>query len=266
MATALQQLGERVQEASEEINRGKSPSGSIEIKQAKRISNRVAEEMESFAKLMEVEVPNFANAYSAAIDAYSRAVSIEHEMGAEGRQENVEKAKNSIRDFKTVLASSQSTMSSFRQIVAAMPRATSLLNRSKKRVIAILDRLEQELATALNLTGEIERVMSQHPDISGVWEEIPGINVIVVQDDGHFKAEASYLQNGSTVKWEMRGTITKEGAIEGVLAHTQPAGFASQTRRAKLAEDCKTIKGYAEFHGGGGHEWTWTKLYVKREH
>jgi hypothetical protein len=106
--------------------------------------------------------------------------------------------------------------------------------------------------------------LSQHPDISGVWEEIPGINVIVAQDDGHFKAEVSYLQNGSTVKWEMRGTITKEGAIEGVLAHTQPAGLASQTRRAKLAEDAKTIKGYADFHGGGGHEWTWTKLYVKR--
>lgn len=160
MSAALQKMTAKVVEATDEMNRVRS-EGSFDIKQAKRISNRVAEEMNLYAQLMEMEVPNFANAFSVGIDAYSRALTIQNVMGAVERQEEVERAKSAILQFKTVVASNQSTNAAFRQSIADLPRATSALNRAKKRGVAILDRMQEELSTALNLIIEIERVIDQ---------------------------------------------------------------------------------------------------------
>jgi hypothetical protein len=119
---ALQNLGKKVGERTEEVNQAKSPTGSLDIRQAKRISNLVAEEMNSFAALMEVEVPAFAESYSGGIEAYTRAFTLSKEMGTEKR-EDIESAKESVQQFKATLSETQSQMLSFRQTIAGLPRA-----------------------------------------------------------------------------------------------------------------------------------------------
>lgn len=160
ITNALRDLGTRISERTEELNRARTPAGDVDLKQAKRISNRVAEEVNNFAALMEVEVPAFGSSFSNAIEAYTRAVSITKDLGVE-KKEDVERVKEVIKEFQSTLSSSQGQMTVFRDTIANTPRATTTLNRARKRTLSILDRLDEEFATAANLTSEIEKVFDE---------------------------------------------------------------------------------------------------------
>jgi Domain of unknown function (DUF4062) len=160
MTTALQNLGEKLNERTEELKQAKLSEGLVEVRQAKRISNRTAEAMNDFAALMEAEVPVFANSYSRAIDAYTRAFTLSKEMGTEDRKD-IQFAKDAIQQFKATVLGTQSEMLSFRQIIDGLPRATTMLNRAKRRIVDILDKFNEEQATVLNLTSEIEKLIDQ---------------------------------------------------------------------------------------------------------
>lgn len=160
MTAAIKNLDTKLEEHTEEFKLATPSGGAIEVKQAKRISNRVAEEMNDFATLMEVEVPFFAKSYSGAIEAYIKAITLSKDIGDKDI-EKIESTKAIMQEFKATLSGTQSAILSFRHIVASIPRATTMLNRAKRRVTSILDRLAAEIATALNLTSEIEKVIDQ---------------------------------------------------------------------------------------------------------
>ncbi|MFL6276891.1 MAG: hypothetical protein ACJ74G_17025 [Blastocatellia bacterium] len=160
MTNALQDLGKRTNERTEELNQARTPTGEVDLKQAKRVSNRVAEEMNNFAALMEVEFPIFANTFSSAIDDYTRAFTITKDLGME-KKEDVETVKGILKQFRSTILSTQSQMWSFRDTIANLPRATTMLNRARRRTLSILDKLDSEFTTALNLTSEMEKVFDQ---------------------------------------------------------------------------------------------------------
>lgn len=160
MANALQTLGQRISERTEELNHAKTPTGTVDVKQAKRISNRVAEEMNNFAALMEAEVPLFANSYSEGMEAYTHAFTLTDEMGATDK-DDINLAYNTIEQFKNTLSETRTHMKEFRQTIAALPRATTVLNKAKRRVVSIMDKFDEEITTASNLTLEVEKTLAK---------------------------------------------------------------------------------------------------------
>jgi hypothetical protein len=100
-----------------------------------------------------------------------------------------------------------------------------------------------------------------YPDISGSWQEAPGVVLQISQTNGDWQAKCSYIRPGfGEVRWEMTGTVTPEGIIKGTLHHTlAPKDFALvQTREARLSDDGNTISGTAKWDGGG-NEFTWIR-------
>jgi len=160
MAGALQDLTEKLNARTQEVNEAKSQTGKLDLQQAKRFSNLVAEEMNNFARRMDTEIPVFAQSYSSATDAYTRAFSFaENSQTTEAQDASV--AKSAIQEFQSVLAKSKSQLVSFRETVSSIPRLTKVLNRAKRTVISTMDKWDHELSTALNLTSETEKLIDR---------------------------------------------------------------------------------------------------------
>jgi len=156
MTNALSDLSTRISTGTEELKQAQSPIGKIDIKQAKKINNRIADALNNFSGLMEVDVPVFANSYTTGVDAYSRALSLLKEFVPEDNTE-IRKLHLSFQQLISSISLSKDQLLTFRTTMASTPRATTMYNRAKKRALIILDQLYQEFITALNLTSELEK-------------------------------------------------------------------------------------------------------------
>ena len=160
MTTALQDLGKRINERTHELNQARNATGEVDLRLAKRVSNRVADEMNNFSGLMEVDVPVFGNSVSSAMESFSKAFAITRDLGIE-KKEDIVKARESLLEYRSTLLSTQTQMWTFRDTIATVPRATTSLNRARRRTLSILDKLDEEFTTALNLSSEIEKLFDQ---------------------------------------------------------------------------------------------------------
>ncbi len=112
-------------------------------------------------------------------------------------------------------------------------------------------------------TGDLLRVtlsQSDYPSIAGEWQEAPGILFSITQNGPKFTATTTYQHKpAGKIRAVVTGTISREGKITAEMEHIQaPSSWAKlQKREATLAPDGKTIRGRAEFKGGG-HDFVWT--------
>lgn len=158
MNAAMEDLSSRVTSSASDLNQ-LTASGNVDVKDVKRISNRVADALNSFAALMEADVPVIGASFSIGMEAYSRALSLE-----EFRPENKEDLENMLSGIQTlqgVFTQSRVQMSGFRDSIANTPRSTTAYNRAKKRALLILKQFEEELMGGLNLSSEVEKTLEQ---------------------------------------------------------------------------------------------------------
>jgi len=161
MSNTVNNLTNKVNSGTNELlNQAKFLGGNIDIKQAKKITNRIAEALNDFADLMEVDVPMFANSYSKGMDAYSRAITLSANFSPQNK-EDLKNVKVIIRQLKSTTSETKSNMLAFRNAMANTPRATTMYNRARKRALFIVDKLDEEFATALNIASEVEKSISQ---------------------------------------------------------------------------------------------------------
>lgn len=106
------------------------------------------------------------------------------------------------------------------------------------------------------------------PVIEGVWQEGPeklGIRVSIAQKGEKFTAECVYKHPGQgEIRWEMKGTISKDGDIKGRLIHIKaPPSWVNQIRVGVLSADGKTITLRANLDGGGTQDLIWRMVLKK---
>lgn len=159
MTIALQDLGTRAQGGADELNKIQA-EGNVDIKHAKRINNRVAEALNNFSALMEVDVPIFASSYSAGMEAYSHAITLSEDFGPQDKKD-AKVAQYQIQELVSTVVDAKAQMVSFRNTIAGTPRATTLYNRARKRALSVLDKLDEEFTVALNLAGEVEKALAR---------------------------------------------------------------------------------------------------------
>jgi hypothetical protein len=103
---------------------------------------------------------------------------------------------------------------------------------------------------------------SKAPVIDGVWQEGPEenqIQVAIAQNGEDFTAECIYQHpEHGKVRWELKGTISKDGKIIGRLHHTMPMTWKSQIRIGSISADGRTINGKATFDDGE-HDFVWRR-------
>jgi hypothetical protein len=150
IARAIDQLGKRVQRRSQ-ANQGKT----INVQVMRRLADGVAKDMEQFCSQVAVELPAFASSYKSGIEAFGSAAILLPEIDPSNTA-TVEAALDQIISFSRTLEETKQVMASFQSTIQNLPPITSAFRRARTNTVQILERLQQEMSSGRELTGEME--------------------------------------------------------------------------------------------------------------
>jgi hypothetical protein len=166
IGVATEDLAKKVTVHTTELNELHQISrGNVNRKAAKRLISRAAADMDHFTKRIEVELPLFSDAFNTGVNAIVRSVSMSASLDTDGNvAEQSMEALKAITTLRETLATTEESMNEFRQTVAELPPLTSDLNRARRTVVSVLDRLVAEFNSGQTLLREAETVVC---DFSG---------------------------------------------------------------------------------------------------
>lgn len=156
MTSAINDLGEKMNERTEEMQQIQTSRGQPDFKVVKRIVSRTSEDMEQFIQRMEPEVPIFTDSSTKAINAIILVTSLSRDFSP-GDEQEIGQFFEMVQEFKTTIVYSLEGTKSFRATIEGLPRITTELNRSKRKTIMVLDNLIDEMTKAVNLISELEK-------------------------------------------------------------------------------------------------------------
>jgi hypothetical protein len=150
MTDAIEWIGKRFNERTEEINRQTALNPQMGNKAKKRLVNAAADDMFSFNKRLETEIPLFADTYKKGIDSFSNAIKISmHLKGDE--EEDVDNSIGSIDSFVNSIGEASQVCENFRNSMDGFPRMTKEFNTAKRLSSKILTDLVTEFDISINL-------------------------------------------------------------------------------------------------------------------
>jgi hypothetical protein len=155
ITASIKVLGDKVETRSKEVN-----SKNKDRKILKQFGDRTAEYLENFANRLDMDNPQFAKLFSHGIDQYTRAFAISMDFKDISNNDLVDSLNKSI-EMRTSIETARKQVTFLEKTIATSPRLTTALVKSKKHAVVALDTLLSEMATAINLTSEMEKVI-QH--------------------------------------------------------------------------------------------------------
>ena len=161
MTHGTNDLGKAMEEDRVELESVSSRKDLASVRECKRIVDRSAQALETFARLLGEEAPRFRDAYSRAIDCYGKAITlVATEIDAENT-EQIEEALTVVRGLDESITSARSGQAELRRSTAGLPRMTKKLNQAKRLCLAAMDNFDREMEAALELTREVEALMER---------------------------------------------------------------------------------------------------------
>lgn len=154
----MNQLAENTEENTKEIQSLDVGAGKNEVKRAKRLVNRMAQQLEQFSDRMDAEIPLYRKYFSTAIDAYGKAATLLTDFDTDSTNQ-IENSLVTVKSIEESVRETRKALASFRQIIASLPRVTTRFNRSKRHCVSVLDDFAKEMEAGINLTGEVEKLM-----------------------------------------------------------------------------------------------------------
>lgn len=154
---ATEDLGTKMRQRTEEITALQSnPSGTADVKEAKRLIARAASDMRQFTSRIEAEIPLFSDSMNSGMNSFIKAATMSGDLDEQRAGEGLD-AVIKIRD---TLANSRTHIAKFRGTIADLPRMTTDLNKAKRGAAAVLDELLAEFENGEVLLSESEKVIS----------------------------------------------------------------------------------------------------------
>jgi hypothetical protein len=155
----IYELGEDVAEHTKQLQVLASLEDQPNLREYRRVVNRMGDTLEAFARQLGDETPMFRETYSRAIDCYGKATTLLTTDFEADSTEQVEEALTVVGTLQESMTSARSGQGELRQTIARLPRMTGKLNRAKRQCLAAIDNFDKEIQAALDLTGEVERLM-----------------------------------------------------------------------------------------------------------
>jgi len=158
MTHATNDLGLKFTQRTEEAK--KSSEGGPNIKAAKRISNKMADDLEIFVTRMSVEIKEFNKQSTTAMDAFGN-IAMMSECDLSEDLEGITIARSGVQQYLAALIGSSESMSSFRESIFDLPRLTTSPNRARKRAVAIMDDLLNQIRITVSQTQDIDTLLKR---------------------------------------------------------------------------------------------------------
>lgn len=151
------EIGEKIEARTVEFKQFTSSSGSTNRKVAKRLIARAADNMDQYVQRMDAELPLFAKHLNIGMNALVQLVAMTIEFKVD--TDDLGQAKGSLvalRRLSDSLTSSEDQMIVFQNTVASLPRMTTKLNRTKRSMVNVLQRLIDEFRNGQAMAREAE--------------------------------------------------------------------------------------------------------------
>jgi len=157
IAAATVDIGEKMQERTTETEQFSAGPEAANRKAAKRLIAKAAADMEQYVRRMDAELPLFKEHLNAGMNALIQASQMAVEFTInEGDLNQVEENLGNVKELRETLISVESQITEFRESVANLPKMTTTLNRAKRAVVSVLQRLIDELREGQAMAREAE--------------------------------------------------------------------------------------------------------------
>ena len=161
IASATTEIGEKMNARTAETTEFSAGPDAQNRKAVKRLVAKAAADMDQYVHRMESELPLFNRHLNAGLNAPTRVPALSIEFNIEKKDlEQVRDNVRSIREFRDTMRTTENQLDFFRETVATMPRMTTVLNRSKRAMVNVIQRLIDELRGAQVMAREAETSFS----------------------------------------------------------------------------------------------------------
>lgn len=156
MTTAISEIGEKMAARTEEVQKyGADPDSNR--KTIKRIIAKTAMDMDQYVYKMEAELPLYSQHLSTGMNALVKTAEMTVEFNIESDDiEQIEENLISVREFHDEMAIVEKHIVEFQGTIRSIPRMTTTLNRSKRAMVNVLQRLIEELQGGQAMVREAE--------------------------------------------------------------------------------------------------------------
>ena len=158
---AIEELGDKMAESATDLSQlPRNSRGNVDRKTAKRFISRAAADMNKFTARIEVELPLFNDTFNTGMNGIIRSLSMSTGLYPdESVAEQSMEALEAVFTLRGILATTKMSINEFRQKIVDFPPMTGELNRAKRGLVSVLDRLVDEFNNGQTLLREAEAVV-----------------------------------------------------------------------------------------------------------
>lgn len=161
MTSAIEWMGKKFTEKTEEINLQNKLNPQLSTKARKYLIDSSANDMETFVKRLKGEIPLFAETYRSGIDNFSAGLKISMNLKSD-TVEDITSVIDSLRFAVNAMTESRDVCISFRDTFVLFPSFTKTFNQAKRLAAQTLDDLIKEIDIAINLTEALTSEFNEY--------------------------------------------------------------------------------------------------------
>ena len=151
LTDAMRTWAEHNKRAASELNQLDLRNNPQNRRQAKKVINASAQQLQILAKVVSAEAPELSGAFEKANRAFDKAIDIAPDFGEEGI-DSMKRNKPMLENFVATLVGTIDSIDEVRSSISRIPRATTQYNRAKREAVNSLDFL-------LDTMTSVKRVM-----------------------------------------------------------------------------------------------------------
>ncbi len=148
MTSAITDLGEKFNQRTKEAE---AISDKTDRKLAKRVANNAANDIDIFVKRMSAEIPEFYNQNAIFAESFSKMALIA-DRDFDKDANNIDIDPDIMKEYRIAIDTSSSSLVEFKQTIAILPRMTTVFNQARRRAVAIMDDLLDQLRVVSSQT------------------------------------------------------------------------------------------------------------------
>jgi hypothetical protein len=160
MAQAINDVGDHVRSGGAALDALRD-SGNVDTARIKRVINRSAEDVETFAKRIDAEVPIFAEVYERMVRSVAKAAVLRADL--ESGEDPMSTAATAVETLTVNMKGAKQGAEGMRDAITAWPRMTTALNRARRRGAAALDKLISEYQRAIDVAEVVVSSLREKP-------------------------------------------------------------------------------------------------------
>ena len=157
ISSATTEIGNKIEDRTAEITQFAEGSDVQNRRAMKRLIAKAAGDMDQYVHRIESELPLFSKHLNVGLNALTEAAALSIELNVEN--EDLETARaiiSVIHRLRGAMRTTEDKLDHFRETVASIPRLTTVLNRSKRAMVNVIQRQINELRSAQVMLREAE--------------------------------------------------------------------------------------------------------------